>query len=69
MNAPTPPTMNAPKGLSRMAAVQMMTSLRYMCPPGTGTPKELSTMLKAMRIAVTAMTFICLDFIFITLDF
>ena len=48
--------MKADMGSSRIAAVHMTTSLRYICPPGTGTPKELAAMFSAIRQAATVMT-------------
>ena len=36
-----------------MAAVQMMASFRYRWPPGTGMPKELMAMFRAISMAVT----------------
>jgi len=44
--------MNAATGSSIIAAVQMIISLRYRCPPGTETPNELMATLSAMNIAV-----------------
>ena len=41
-----------------MAAVHMTMSLRYRCPPGTGTPKELIAMLMAVNIAVNVIILI-----------
>ena len=35
-----------------MAAVQITTSFNYRCPPGTGTPNELSATLSAINKAV-----------------
>ena len=40
-----------------MAAVQMTASFRYRCPPGTGTPKELMAIFKAISMAVTVSHF------------
>lgn len=44
--------MNAATGSRIIAAVQIIISLRYRWPPGTGTPNELIATLSAMNIAV-----------------
>ena len=56
IKAPTPPTMKAQKGSSKMAAVQMIRSFKYICPPGTGMLKILMLMIIfiAIKTAVNA---------------
>lgn len=45
-------TINAATGSNNIAARQITISLRYKCPPGTGTPNELKATFIAIKIAV-----------------
>ena len=59
IKAPTPPTMKAQKGSSKMAAVQIIRSFKYMWPPGTGMLKMLMLIIifMAIKTAVRASFF------------